>query len=516
MLESVQNNTFEYEKLSPEEMQKRGILGRLKGVIADYKNPTRNGRRYGKELWERLFDDPITKEKIANRCMFGEIEHPTDGRTEIDPQKIAICLAEQPKLDDKGHLMGVFDILPTPCGQILKTLLDYGTTIGVSSRGTGDTFIGDDGVEEVDPYSYECTGWDAVITPAVKEARMQFVTESAGNKTLKMALAESLKSADEKDRKIMQETLNDLGINISESVNTANPPEKGVSINATIESDNADNDGNSLVEELQTALLKVQELQDKVGSLQEKLSVCYAKELDYKEEAENYKRTISKLTESVKSIEPLKKRVSVLSEELDSKKTLAESSQAELGEKNEKVRGLSRQNRSLKENLEDKERLIESLKEQIQSKDREMSVFTRKYEDKIERLNEELSETKKDSDMLYKDYLGKLDKQTALVEKYKKIAKVSVNRYMESQANKLGVSVNEIRSKLNESYTFDDIDKVCDEIQDVRLGLNSLPFSVNFNNKTKMRVNESIDTTIPLNEDDIVDDTLRSIVNSSN
>ena len=140
MLESIQNNTFEYEKIPKDEQEKRGILGRLKGVIADYQRPTRNGRVYGKELWEKVFNDPITQEKIKNRCVFAELEHPADGRTTIDPERIAGCLSEQPKVTKDGYLVGVFDILATPVGKILKTLLDYGTTIGVSSRGQGDTF----------------------------------------------------------------------------------------------------------------------------------------------------------------------------------------------------------------------------------------------------------------------------------------------------------------------------------------------------------------------------------------
>ena len=37
---------FTYQKLTPQEQQKRGILGRLVGTIADFKNPTRNGRLY--------------------------------------------------------------------------------------------------------------------------------------------------------------------------------------------------------------------------------------------------------------------------------------------------------------------------------------------------------------------------------------------------------------------------------------------------------------------------------------
>ena len=59
MLESLSTNTLDYQKLSLEEQQKRGILGRLTGVIADYVNPTRNGRRYSEKLWENVFSDPI-------------------------------------------------------------------------------------------------------------------------------------------------------------------------------------------------------------------------------------------------------------------------------------------------------------------------------------------------------------------------------------------------------------------------------------------------------------------------
>ena len=50
MLESFNSDKLEYQKLSPEEMNKRHILGRLTGIIADYGNPTRNGRLYSEEL----------------------------------------------------------------------------------------------------------------------------------------------------------------------------------------------------------------------------------------------------------------------------------------------------------------------------------------------------------------------------------------------------------------------------------------------------------------------------------
>lgn len=220
--ESKANEEFEYQRLSPEEQKSRGILGRLIGVCADFINPTRNGRKYSEKLWENVFNDPIMKEKIANRCCFGELGHPAD-RTETDMEKIAICLAEQPTKGTDGKLRAIFDILNTPNGRILKALCDYGCNIGISSRGEGDLITNYDGSESVDPETYDCQCWDAVLIPAVKEARLAYVTESLDkkryNKTLRKSLQESLEKASEEERKIMEETLTNLNINLNEEQN---------------------------------------------------------------------------------------------------------------------------------------------------------------------------------------------------------------------------------------------------------------------------------------------------------
>ena len=210
---------FDYKKLTLEEQQKRGILGRLTGIIADTVNPTRNGRKYSSKLWEKVFNDPLMQEKISNRCLFGELGHPAD-REETDMEKIALCLAEQPKKGKDGKLYGVFDILDTPNGRILKTLCDYGCNIGISSRGSGDIVTDENGDESVDEDTYDCQGWDAVLVPAVQEARLQYVTEALStkkyNKTLKTRLEESLSRASEDDKKVMEEGLSNLGITLNE------------------------------------------------------------------------------------------------------------------------------------------------------------------------------------------------------------------------------------------------------------------------------------------------------------
>lgn len=216
MIKKVKTNEgIQYKKLSPEEMKARGILGRLIGPCADFNKATRNGRKYSEQLWENVFNDPIMQEKIRNGVCFGELGHPED-RTEIDMEKIAVCLREQPVKNDKGQLCAVFDILDTPNGRILKTLCDYGSTVGVSSRGQGDLITDMNGDEAVDPDTYECECWDVVLVPAVESARMQYVKEDLDRNTLRMkkALTESLNNATEEDKKVMEKTLEELNIKL--------------------------------------------------------------------------------------------------------------------------------------------------------------------------------------------------------------------------------------------------------------------------------------------------------------
>ena len=207
-----------YQKLTEEEKKARGILGRLVGVCADFNKATRNGRKYSEQLWENVFNNPIMQEKIKNKVCYGELGHPED-RAEIDPEKIAVCLSEQPVKNKNGQLEAVFDILDTPNGRILKTLCDYGSILGVSSRGQGDIITDYDGQEAVDPDTYECECWDIVLIPAVESARMDYVREGLDTKKLKLrkALTEAFNKENEEGKKVMAETLEELNIKLDEA-----------------------------------------------------------------------------------------------------------------------------------------------------------------------------------------------------------------------------------------------------------------------------------------------------------
>lgn len=202
---------LQMQPLSEEEKASRHILGRLYGPIATTKEKTRNGRGYNKELWKKALSDDIFREKIANKSLFLELGHPLD-REETDMEKVCACIPEMPKIVD-GDLYAYVDILDTNNGRLLKTLCDYGFVPGISSRGSGDIMSND----EVDPETFFLETWDIVQLPAVKKARLS-MCESLGNKTLTMALRESLEKASAEEQEEIKDTLNKLNISLGEEV----------------------------------------------------------------------------------------------------------------------------------------------------------------------------------------------------------------------------------------------------------------------------------------------------------
>lgn len=199
-------------RLTESKTPKKGCLGRLEGVCADFKNPTRNGRLYPIELWKKVFDDELFQESLKNKTLFGELDHPED-RFEPLMTEACVVMTDYKIDEDAGLIYGGFDILDTPSGRILKSIVDYGSVVGVSSRGQGDIVETADG-ERVDEDSYEFACFDVVSTPAVAKAR-QKVMESVKRVTTQ-TFEESVKKqiADAK-------TVSDLNI-IRSVVRTSN------------------------------------------------------------------------------------------------------------------------------------------------------------------------------------------------------------------------------------------------------------------------------------------------------
>lgn len=210
---------LQMQPLSEEEKASRHILGRLYGPIATCKEGTRNGRKYNKELWIKALNDEIFQEKIANKSLFLELGHPAD-REETDMSCVCACIPEMPKIVN-DDLYAYVDILDTPNGRLLKTFCDYGFIPGISSRGSGDIMAND----EVDPETFFLETWDIVQLPAVKKARLTMCESLNNKKSLKAALQESYDAANEKDKKVMKETLDNLDIKLDETAEDEIPVE---------------------------------------------------------------------------------------------------------------------------------------------------------------------------------------------------------------------------------------------------------------------------------------------------
>lgn len=210
---------LQMQPLSEEEKASRHILGRLYGPIATCKEGTRNGRKYNKELWIKALNDEIFQEKIANKSLFLELGHPAD-REETDMSCVCACIPEMPKIVN-DDLYAYVDILDTPNGRLLKTFCDYGFIPGISSRGSGDIMAND----EVDPETFFLETWDIVQLPAVKKARLAMCESLNNKKSLKVALQESYDAANDEDKKVMKETLDNLDIKLDETVEDEIPVE---------------------------------------------------------------------------------------------------------------------------------------------------------------------------------------------------------------------------------------------------------------------------------------------------
>jgi chromosome segregation ATPase len=396
----------------------------------------------------------------------------------------------------------VFDILDTPNGKLLKALCDYGCKIGVSSRGSGDIVSGIDG-DEVVPDTYDCECFDAVLVPAVEGARPDYVTESLDSshkQTLSESLNQLVDSANEKDKPVILETLNTLHIDISQK-------DDAINIDSDKREEAVANGEADIISELQEALKVQKKLESKVTELQEKLSVCYAKEIKSKEEIEKMKGAVADNAKLTEKVEAMRKRVSTLTEKLEevrnensellsTTKSLKESMLKVVRQKNEQLNKVT--------TVESREkRLREKLNEAKTNQEREI-------EEKTKSLRESVAELKKDIAIKESEYSQKIERSKSLVEKYKKIAETATNRYIRCQAMRLNVSENDIRSRLSERSSFDEIDKICESLQNYVTVSNKLPFDTT--RKVRVKAKEQTEPILPKSSlDDYVDDSLMAL-----
>ena len=105
----------------------------LKGIIQRANTLNQNGRIYPKSILER---EIMNYQKLIqeNRAL-GECDHPDSSVVEL--KNVSHIVREAYMEGDVCY--GTVELLDTPSGKILQSLVESGVTLGISSRGVGST-----------------------------------------------------------------------------------------------------------------------------------------------------------------------------------------------------------------------------------------------------------------------------------------------------------------------------------------------------------------------------------------
>lgn len=136
----------------------------LKGILQKSGTLNQNGRIYPKPILERELRN-YQKFIQENRAL-GECDHPDSSVVEL--KNVSHIVREAYMEDDVVY--GTVELLDTPAGKILQSLVESGVTLGISSRGVGSTKKVDGNQMVQDDFQLIC--WDFVSEPSTPGAFM--------------------------------------------------------------------------------------------------------------------------------------------------------------------------------------------------------------------------------------------------------------------------------------------------------------------------------------------------------
>ena len=144
----------------------------IEGIFMQAEQKNRNGRVYPFSILEREVLR-YTADLVEKKRALGELNHPQGPTVNLD--KVSDLITE---LYFKGNdCYGKAKVLETPMGKIVKSLIDEGAQLGVSSRGMGSLKdIG--GINEVQQ-DFMLAAVDIVADPSAPSAFVNGIMEGA-------------------------------------------------------------------------------------------------------------------------------------------------------------------------------------------------------------------------------------------------------------------------------------------------------------------------------------------------
>jgi len=154
----------------------------MKGICIQGGVKNANERVYPVDEIETAVES-LNEQVKGGYSVLGEVDHPDDLKINLD--RVSHMITEMWMDGPNGH--GKLKILPTPMGQLVKTMLESGVKLGVSSRGSGNVSEGSGQVSD-----FEIITVDIVSQPSAPGAYPTAIYEGLmnmkyGHKVLEMA-----------------------------------------------------------------------------------------------------------------------------------------------------------------------------------------------------------------------------------------------------------------------------------------------------------------------------------------
>lgn len=152
--------TIPFTPIIPRLLESKSIHGlpMVEGILATAEVNNGNGRFYKKRIWESEIEKYM--DSVKNNFATGELDHPES--TVINLKNV--CHKIKDIWWEGNHIMGITEIVSTPSGNILRSLLDAKVKLGISSRGMGSVKQIGETLEVQDDFELLC--FDFVSTPS--------------------------------------------------------------------------------------------------------------------------------------------------------------------------------------------------------------------------------------------------------------------------------------------------------------------------------------------------------------
>ena len=168
---------FDYDVNLIKEQKLAGKPLMMKGILQKAETLNQNGRVYPRVILEREIRN-YQKFIKENRAL-GELDHPDSSVVELKNASHIIREAHM-----EGNIVyGTVEILNTPSGQVLQSLVESGVTLGISSRGVGSTKS--QGSTQIVQDDFQLICWDFVSEPSTPGAFMMRESKEFNSNQLK-------------------------------------------------------------------------------------------------------------------------------------------------------------------------------------------------------------------------------------------------------------------------------------------------------------------------------------------